>query len=148
MGRYLHADAGMIEWTISGHLIGFSSGQLLWGPISDRYGRRLAVGSGLILFVIGSAGCALVNDALTMIGWRIVQTLGACASVALSRAMVLDLYQGTQAAQMLSTLITVMAIMPLVGPLVLFASTTGFSSPTRLPGPWPISRSGPAPSPP
>ena len=114
----LHADAGMIEWTISGYLIGFSSGQLLWGPISDRYGRRLAVGSGLILFVIGSAGCALSNNVLTMIGWRIVQALGACASVALSRAMVRDLYEGTKAAQMLSTLITVMAIMPLVGPLV------------------------------
>ncbi len=118
MGRSLHADTGMIEWTISGYLIGFSSGQLLWGPISDRYGRRLAVGSGLILFVIGSAGCALSNSALTMIGWRIIQALGACASVALSRAMVRDLYKGTRAAQMLSTLITVMAIMPLVGPLV------------------------------
>jgi DHA1 family bicyclomycin/chloramphenicol resistance-like MFS transporter len=118
MGRSLNADAGMLEWTISGYLIGFSSGQLLWGPISDRYGRRLAVGSGLILFVIGSAGCALSNDAITMIGWRIVQALGACASVSLSRAMVRDLYQGTKAAQMLSALITVMAIMPLVGPLV------------------------------
>lgn len=118
MSRALHASDGMLEWTISGYLIGFSSGQLLWGPISDRYGRRLAVGSGLILFVIGSAGCALSNDAMTLIGWRIVQALGACASVALSRAMVRDLYQGTQAAQMLSTLITIMAIMPLVGPLV------------------------------
>lgn len=70
MGRSLHADTGMVEWTISGYLIGFSLGQLLWGPISDRYGRRLAVGSGLILFVVGSAGCAMANDALTMIGWR------------------------------------------------------------------------------
>lgn len=117
MSRSLHAESGMIEWTISGYLIGFSFGQLLWGPFSDRYGRRLAVGSGLILFVIGSAGCALSNNAMTMIGWRIVQALGACASVALSRAMVRDLYQGTMAARMLSTLITVMAIMPLVGPL-------------------------------
>ncbi|WP_084092226.1 multidrug effflux MFS transporter [Malonomonas rubra] len=118
MGQSLQADSGMIEWTISGYLIGFSFGQLFWGPISDRYGRRIAVGSGLILFVVGSAGCALSNDVFTMIGWRIVQALGACASVALSRAMVRDLYQGTKAAQMLSTLITVMAIMPLVGPLV------------------------------
>ena len=118
MGRSLQADTGMIEWTISGYLIGFSFGQLFWGPISDRYGRRMAIGSGLVLFIIGSAGCALANDVIAMIGWRIVQALGACASVALSRAMVRDLYQGTKAAQMLSTLITVMAIMPLVGPLV------------------------------
>lgn len=118
MSSSLHADTGMIEWTISGYLVGFSFGQLLWGPLSDRYGRRLAIGSGLILFVLGSAGCALSNDVLTLIGWRVVQALGACASVALSRAMVRDLYEGTKAAQMLSTLITVMAVMPLVGPLL------------------------------
>ncbi|WP_136513144.1 multidrug effflux MFS transporter [Geomonas edaphica] len=118
MTSSLHADTGMIEWTISGYLVGFSFGQLLWGPLSDRYGRRLAIGGGLILFVLGSIGCALSNDVLTLIGWRVVQALGACASVALSRAMVRDLYQGTKAAQMLSTLITVMAVMPLVGPLL------------------------------
>lgn len=118
MSQALQTTTGTIEWTISGYLIGFSSGQLLWGPLSDRFGRRLAVGSGLILFVIGSAGCALSNDAMTLIGWRIVQALGACASVALSRAMVRDLYEGTRAAQMLSTLITVMAVMPLAGPLL------------------------------
>ncbi|BCG47226.1 Multidrug resistance transporter, Bcr/CflA family [Citrifermentans bremense] len=118
MSSSLHAGTGLIEWTISGYLVGFSFGQLLWGPLSDRYGRRLAIGSGLILFVLGSVGCALSNDALTLIAWRVVQALGACASVALSRAMVRDLYEGTKAAQMLSTLITVMAVMPLVGPLL------------------------------
>lgn len=118
MGESLHAGTGMVEWTVSGYLVGFSFGQLFWGPIGDRYGRRVAVGSGLALFVVGSAGCALSNDAPTMIAWRIVQALGACASVALSRAMVRDLYEGTRAAQMLSTLITVMAVMPLLGPLV------------------------------
>lgn len=118
MGQSLGAKTGMIEWTISGYLIGFSFGQLFWGPLSDRYGRRLAVASGLILFVFGSAGCALANNIAALIGWRIVQALGACASVALARAMVRDMYQGTMAARMLSTLITVMAIMPLVGPLV------------------------------
>ena len=118
MSRSLRAGAGMVELTISGYLVGFSLGQLLWGPISDRYGRRLSVAIGLVLFVIGSAGCALSGSALAMIGWRIVQALGACASVALSRAMVRDLYEGSRAAQMLSTLITVMAIAPLIGPLV------------------------------
>lgn len=118
MSRSLHANEGLVELTISGYLIGFSFGQLLWGPISDRYGRRSSVAIGLVLFVIGSAGCALSGSALAMIGWRVVQALGASASVALSRAMVRDLYQGVRAAQMLSILITVMAVAPLVGPLV------------------------------
>uniref|UniRef100_UPI0018E0685E Bcr/CflA family efflux MFS transporter n=1 Tax=Geomonas edaphica TaxID=2570226 RepID=UPI0018E0685E len=118
MSRSLHASEGLVELTISGYLIGFSLGQLLWGAISDRYGRRSSVAVGLALFVIGSAGCALSGSVVAMIGWRVVQALGACASVALSRAMVRDLYEGVRAAQMLSILITVMAVAPLVGPLV------------------------------
>lgn len=116
MAQSLHASAGQLEWTISGFLIGFSLGQLLWGPIGDRYGRRLPVALGLLLFLAGSTGCALSDSAATMIAWRAVQAVGACASVVLARAMVRDLYSGHRAAQMLSTLMTVMAIAPLLGP--------------------------------
>jgi aerobic-type carbon monoxide dehydrogenase small subunit (CoxS/CutS family) len=76
------------------------------------------VAIGLVLFVIGSAGCALSVTAPEMIGWRIVQAIGACAGVVLARAMVRDLYDGERAAQMLSTLMTVMAIAPLLGPIL------------------------------
>ncbi|QXI30564.1 MFS transporter [Pseudomonas vanderleydeniana] len=103
MADALHADAGQVELTISGYLIGFSLGQLLWGPIGDRHGRRLPIALGLMLFIIGSAGCALSGSAEAMIAWRAVQAVGACASVVLARAMVRDLYSGHRAAQMLST---------------------------------------------
>lgn len=116
MGRALHAGAGTIELTISGYLIGFSVGQLFWGPIADRFGRRPPVAFGLLLFIVGSAGCALSSDAAALIAWRGVQAVGACASVVLARAMVRDLYEGAHAARMMSTLITVMAVAPLVGP--------------------------------
>ncbi|WP_408361604.1 MULTISPECIES: MFS transporter [unclassified Paraburkholderia] len=118
MALALHADAGAVELTISGYLIGFSLGQLLWGPVGDRYGRRVPIAIGLVLFVIGSAGCALSTSAPMLVGWRIVQAVGACASVVLARAMVRDLYTGHRAAQMMSTLMTVMAIAPLLGPSV------------------------------
>src|SRR4051812_49820354 len=90
MGRALGADAGTVELTVSGYLIGFSLGQLLWGPIGDRYGRRGPVAIGLVLFVIGSAGCALAGSAAGVIGWRggpagggsgrvvVVPALGSC----------------------------------------------------------------------
>ena len=94
MGRSLDASAGTVEWTVSGYLVGFSLGQLLWGPASDRHGRRIPVAIGLVLFVAGSAGCALAGSASTMIAWRIVQAIGASAGVVLSRAMVRDLYEG------------------------------------------------------
>jgi MFS transporter, DHA1 family, multidrug resistance protein len=117
MGQSLRANAGAMEWTVSAYLIGFSLGQLVWGPISDRHGRRFPIAIGLVLFVIGSAGCALAGSAWALIGWRIVQAVGACAGVVLARAMVRDLYEGNRAAQMLSTLMTVMAIAPLLGPI-------------------------------
>jgi DHA1 family bicyclomycin/chloramphenicol resistance-like MFS transporter len=118
MAASLHADSGTMELTISGYLSGFSVGQLFWGPFSDRFGRRLPVALGLLLFIIGSAGCALATDGTALIAWRVVQALGACANVVLARAMVRDLYQGRQAAQKMSTLMTIMAIAPLAGPTV------------------------------
>ena len=118
MASALGASEGMIAYTISGYLVGFSFGQLVWGPVSDRCGRRVPVAGGLVLFVIGSAGCAVSQSAEAVIIWRIVQALGASASVVLSRAMVRDLYAGARAAQMMSSLIVVMAVAPLLGPIL------------------------------
>ena len=114
----LRADVGTVELTISSYLLGFSLGQLVWGPISDRHGRRSPVAAGLVLFLIGSAGCALSGSAYALMGWRVVQALGASASVVLARAMVRDLYAGARAARMMSTLIAIMAVAPLLGPII------------------------------
>lgn len=118
MAEAFHAAPGTLEFTITGYLIGFSLGQLVWGPISDRFGRRIPVALGLSLFVIGSVGCALSGDTSSIISWRVVQAAGGSAGVVLARAMVRDLYQGHRAAQMLSTLIAVMAVAPLIGPIM------------------------------
>jgi len=114
----LHADVGSIEFTISAYLIGFSLGQLFWGPLSDQYGRRLPIIAGIVLFILGSAGCALAGSVPSIIFFRVIQALGACANVVLSRAIVRDLYIGNDAAKMLSTLMTIMAVAPLIGPSV------------------------------
>ncbi len=112
------ADPGRIQMTLSGFLIGFSLGQLLWGPIGDRYGRKIPIAVGVVLFVIGSAGCALSATAWQMVGWRVVEAVGACAGPVLARAMVRDLYARDRSAQMLSTLLLVMGIAPLLGPIM------------------------------
>ena len=77
MARELGAANGALEFTISGYLIGFSLGQLLWGALSDKIGRRLPIAIGILLFIIGSAGCALSDSAAQVIGWRVVQAVGA-----------------------------------------------------------------------
>ena len=115
MAKSLHGDA---ELTVTGFLIGFAIAQLVWGPISDQLGRRLPLIFGMVFFVIGSVGCALSADMKEIVFWRIFQAIGACTGPMLARAMVRDLYTRTRAAQMLSTLIIVMAIAPIAGPLI------------------------------
>lgn len=118
MATDLGGGHGALELTIATYLVGFSLGQLVWGPISDSWGRRLPVAVGIVLFMLGSAGCALSGTVDQVIAWRVVQAIGASAGVVLSRAMVRDLFEGKTAAQRLSTLITVMAVAPLIGPFV------------------------------
>lgn len=116
MAQALKVSSGTLQFTVTGYLIGFSAGQLFWGPVSDRFGRKVPVAVGLVLFIVGSAGCALAIDGSQIIIGRVVQALGACANVVLARAMVRHLYHGPKAAQKMSTLMTIMAIAPLAGP--------------------------------
>lgn len=109
---------GNVELTITGFLIGFSFAQLVWGPISDRIGRRIPLFIGMVLFAIGSAGCALSSDMPQIVFWRVFQAFGACTGPMLARAMIRDLYARTRAAQMLSTLVIISAIAPVIGPLL------------------------------
>ena len=118
MAESLGAPQSLLEFTVSGYLIGFSLGQLFWGPASDRFGRRIPVALGVLVFIIGSAGCALAASVEAVIAWRVVQALGASAGVVIARAMVRDLYGRDQAARVLSTLMTVMAAAPMLGPSV------------------------------
>ncbi|MBU9819413.1 multidrug effflux MFS transporter [Rahnella sp. BCC 1045] len=115
MAKDLQGDA---ELTITGFLIGFCIAQLIWGPVSDHFGRRLPLFIGMVLFVIGSAGCALSTDIGQIVFWRVFQALGACTGPMLARAMIRDLFSRTRAAQMLSTLMIIMAIAPIAGPLL------------------------------
>ncbi|AIA25217.1 multidrug effflux MFS transporter [Kosakonia sacchari] len=114
MAKELQGD---IELTITGFLVGFALAQLVWGPISDAIGRRTPLFIGMLLFVIGSAGCALSTEIHQMVFWRVFQAFGACTGPMLARAMIRDLFARTRAAQMLSTLTIIMAIAPIVGPL-------------------------------
>lgn len=115
MAEDLH---GNVELTITGFLVGFAIAQLIWGPISDHLGRRKPLLIGMVLFIIGSAGCAMSTSITQIVFWRVFQALGACIGPMLARAMIRDLFARTRAAQMLSTLVLVMAIAPIAGPLI------------------------------
>lgn len=108
---------GSVELALTGFLGGFAFAQILWGPISDRFGRKLPLFLGIILFAIGSAGCALSRSIATIIFFRIIQAFGACVGPMLSRAIVRDMFEGAKAAEILSTLMVLMAVAPIIGPL-------------------------------
>lgn len=115
MAADLNGDA---ELTITGFLVGFALAQLLWGPISDSRGRKVPLYLGMLIFAVGAAGCALSQTIGQIVFWRVVQAFGACTGPMLARAMIRDLFTRTRAAQMLSTLMIIMAIAPIIGPLL------------------------------
>ena len=115
MGRDLHGDP---ELTITGFLVGFSFAQLIWGPISDSVGRKIPLFIGMLVFSVGAVGCAMSQTIGQIVLWRVVQAFGACTGPMLARAMIRDLFSSTRAAEMLSTLVIIMAIAPIVGPLL------------------------------
>ena len=97
-----------VQWP--SFLVGFAIAQLVWGPISDHIGCRIPLAIGTLLFFFGAVGCALAPSMEAVIGFRVVQAVGACVGSMLSRAMVRDLYTSNQAAAMLSTLVFILSL--------------------------------------
>ncbi len=114
----LRADAAAIQWTLSAFFLGFAAGQVLYGPITDRYGRKPPLYVGLVVYIAASIGCAYAPSAGALIVLRLVQALGACAAAVSSRAMVRDLFEPREAARVFSTLMLVMGVAPILAPLV------------------------------
>ncbi len=114
----LGADPRSIPLTLSAFFLGYAAGQLAYGPISDRWGRKPPMLAGIGLYVGASILCALSTRVAALIAMRLVQGVGACAGPLLARAIVRDLYDRDRAAQVLSLMMLVMSSAPLAAPLV------------------------------
>lgn len=114
----LATDVATTQLTLSVFLVGFGVGQLAYGPLSDRYGRRPVLLFGLVVYVLASVACALAPSIDMLIAARFLQALGACAGPVLGRAIVRDLYGPQDSARMLSHIGTAMALAPLAGPVL------------------------------
>ena len=111
-------DAAAVQRTLSVFFIGLSLGQLFYGPLSDRYGRRRPLLAGLTLYTVASAGCALAGSIPQLMLWRGLQALGGCAGVVMARAVVRDVFGPREAARVLSSLMLVMGVAPILAPMV------------------------------
>ncbi|MBP2232014.1 DHA1 family bicyclomycin/chloramphenicol resistance-like MFS transporter [Azospirillum agricola] len=118
IGADLRASQGQVQWTLSAFFLGFGVGQLLWGALGDRFGRRGPVATGILLYAVGCVGCSLTGDIAHLALWRFVQALGACAGPVLVRAMIRDVFERDRAASTLSMMMLVMGAAPIIAPLI------------------------------
>ncbi|MFJ4141268.1 multidrug effflux MFS transporter [Pseudomonas sp. NPDC089734] len=118
MARDLGVSIGQLSGTLSSFFLVFGLGQLVVGPLSDRFGRQRLVVSGLAIFMLGSIVCALADSLPALIAGRSIQALGVCATAVLSRAIARDLYDGEELARALSLTMVAMAAAPGFSPLI------------------------------
>ncbi|WIO73923.1 Bcr/CflA family multidrug efflux MFS transporter [Porticoccaceae bacterium LTM1] len=118
IGEELEASPAQVQLTLSAFLIGFSLGQLFYGPLSDRFGRRPILLSGISLFSLTSALCALSWDIESLTLFRFLHALGGGAAIVVARAVVRDRFDTNQSAKVLSTILLCTALAPLAAPII------------------------------
>lgn len=116
--RAMGISIGSVQLTITLYLIGLAAGQLLYGPLSDRFGRRPVLLAGMGLFTLASAATALAPNPAVLIGARILQSIGGCAGLVLGRAAVRDGATPDKAAGQLALLTVVMSVVPAIAPAI------------------------------
>lgn len=114
----LGTGEGTIQWTISIFMLSFAVGQLIYGPLSDRYGRKITLVVGLLLYGVANLWCALATGPGWLVAGRFVQGLGACAGLVSSFAIARDLYSGTELTQVLAKVASVRALAPILAPIL------------------------------
>lgn len=118
MARDLGASIAETQLTLSVFLIGFAVGQFVYGPVSDKVGRKPVLLAGLALFAASSVACAIAQSIETLVAARFAQALGGAGPIVLGRAMVRDLYEGPRAGRELSRMGSIMGLVPAVAPVL------------------------------
>ncbi|MFD4632546.1 multidrug effflux MFS transporter [Streptomyces sp. NPDC058284] len=114
----LHSPAATVQLTLTACLMGMALGQLVVGPMSDKWGRRRPLLTGLLVYVLATAICAFAPTAELLIGFRLLQGLAGAAGIVIARAVVRDLYDGMAMARFFSTLMLISGVAPVAAPLI------------------------------
>lgn len=116
MAKDLHTSINTIAYSLSSFFIGLCVGQLISGPLLDRYGRKRPLIIGLVLYIAASIGCVLVHTSDALIALRFVQALGCCVSLVAPRAITRDVFPLEDNAKVLSLLILLLGVSPILAP--------------------------------
>ncbi|MBV1798801.1 multidrug effflux MFS transporter [Siccirubricoccus sp. G192] len=118
LGAEFGASPAAVQRTLAASFLGMALGQVVYGPLSDRLGRRLPLCIGMGVFALASVGCALADGILGLTWLRLMQALGGCAGLVIGRAVVRDLAEGAAMLRLMSQLMLVFALAPILGPLL------------------------------
>jgi DHA1 family bicyclomycin/chloramphenicol resistance-like MFS transporter len=116
IARDLHTTVAHITLSITSFFIGISVGQMIYGPLLDKYGRKKPLYIGLFVYLFTSVACAYAPTANMLIGIRFLQALGSCAGMVASRALVRDIFPVNENAKIFSLLMLVLALSPIIAP--------------------------------
>ena len=116
IAKDLDTTVSKVALSLSSFFIGISAGQLLYGPLLDRYGRKKPLYFGLVIYIIASAGCALATSIDALIALRFIQALGSCAATVAAVAMVRDLFPIKDSAKVFAMLMLVLGVSPMIAP--------------------------------
>ena len=117
LGTSLGASPAAVQMSLTVFFMIVGVCQLFYGPISDVFGRKPPIYAGLVIFALGSVGCALAPSIEVLIVFRVLQAFGACAGMVIPRAIVRDLYTGHEAARLMALFMLVMSVSPILAPL-------------------------------
>ncbi len=112
----LGTDEKHVAFTLTSYFAGIAVGQLVYGPIVDKYGRKKPLLTGLIIYAVAALGCGLSSDIRTMAGMRLLQALGGCVGMVASNAIISDVYERNERAKVYSSIMLVMGVAPLIAP--------------------------------
>jgi len=127
IAKDLHTTIDKVQFSLTSYLIGICIGQILYGPLLDRFGRKTPLYAGLFLYVVASIGCAMTSSVDQLILMRFFQAMGGCVGLVASQALVSDLFPSNKRAEVFSMITLVIAVSPMIAPTVGGYVTVGFS---------------------
>lgn len=116
IARGLDTTVAQVMLSLSSFFIGISAGQLIYGPLLERFGRKNPLYVGLFIYLVASVGCAMATSVDSLIVFRLLQALGGCAGMVTARAIVRDLFEVKENAKIFSALMLVVAVSPIIAP--------------------------------
>lgn len=117
MTDFFHANSSQVQLGLTASMIGLAVGQLLFGPLSDKYGRRLPLIAAMCLFLLSTLGCIYSGNVIQFAGWRLIQGIAGAGGIVISRSIATDKYSGRELAKMLAVIGAINGVAPVAAPI-------------------------------